>query len=787
MEADDRHFAQTLRLSETEPHQLLSAWNATQTLYSEEHTLTELFAQCTRTYSEAIAIGYEDAQLSYGELEQRSNQLAHYLQDIGVGSETVVRICLERSLELVIGLLGVLKAGGAYVPLDPSYPAKRLAYMLMDTQAPVVLTQQALCNRVPEYRGHVICLDSAWKVVEREPRSEVHQQTSAQALAYVIYTSGSTGQPKGAMNTHAGICNRLQWMQAAYPLNLSDRVLQKTTFNFDVSVWEFFWPLFSGARLVLARPEGHKDSAYLVELIQQQQITTLHFVPSMLQLFLEEPGAEECESIQRVFCSGEALSFALQTRFFERFSASLHNLYGPTETAVDVSSWDCDPRSHPGIVPIGRPISNTKLYILDTQDQPVPIGQTGELSIGGIGVGRGYFNRPELTAEKFVPNPFGTQAGERLYRTGDLVCYLPDGNIKYIGRLDQQVKLRGLRIELEEIEQALLQQSEVQNAVVVVRQNSLDDKRLVAYIVPATEESTHNVDAATAANALSTIVFPLCFHDRRNTLPSGNVSMTRYTRSWSRAGIPTFDTRGWNSSYTGQSITAVEMRSWLEDTLSGLRRLCPQRVLEIGCGTGMLLFQSAPGCICYDGSDFSEKSLAYVQHVIEQEPEQYGKVRLWLRQANEFEGWKQESYDLVILNSVVQYFPDVSYLMEVLQGALRLLAPGGTLFVGDVRSLPLQEHFYLAVQLARGSDKISWQQVRQRVRQEILLEKELLIDPALFVQLGLEEEIEQVHILPKQGKYHNELTQFRYQVFMRKRQLEETEEKDSRFTGETGI
>ncbi len=309
----------------------------------------------------------------------------------------------------------------------------------------------------------------------------------------MIYTSGSTGKPKGVMNTHRGICNRLLWMQDAYQLGQADRVMQKTPFSFDVSVWEFFWPLLTGACLVVARPEGHKDGAYLVELVVEQSVTTIHFVPSMLLVFVEERQVEACCSLKRVVCSGEALPFGLQERFFARLDAELHNLYGPTEAAVDVTFWPCGWESKEQVVPIGRPIANTQIRLLDAHLKPVPIGVPGELYIGGVGLACGYYDRSKLTAEKFVPDPFGVEGGARLYRSGDLARYLPDGNIEFLGRLDHQVKVRGFRIELGEIEAVLSQHPAVRQSVVVARGDVPGDKRLVAYVVP-TQEPAPTID-----------------------------------------------------------------------------------------------------------------------------------------------------------------------------------------------------------------------------------------------------------------------------------------------------
>ena len=469
-------------LCEQEQHQLLVRWNDTQIHYPDDKCIHQLFEEQVQRTPDAIALVFEDQQLTYWELNACANQLAHYLQSLGVGPEALVGICVERSVSMVVGLLGILKAGGAYVPLDSTYPAERLQYMLDDAQVSVLLVQSHLRNIAP-HQMQVVCLDTDWGVISDRSQENINSVANASNLAYVIYTSGSTGKPKGAMNTHQGICNRLLWMQDAYQLIESDSVLQKTPFSFDVSVWEFFWSLMSGARLVMAQPGGHKDSRYLVDLIAQQKITTAHFVPSMLEVFLEETNLERCNCLQRVICSGEAVTLELQKRFFARLRCQLHNLYGPTEAAIDVTSWQCQQNSDSQIVAIGCPIANTQIYILDSHLQPVPVGVPGELYIGGVGVARGYLNRPELTVEKFIPNPFSNQLGARLYKTGDLGRYLPDGNIQFLGRIDYQVKIRGFRIELGEIEAVLTTHPEVRQAVVIPKEDTKGDKRLVAYVM----------------------------------------------------------------------------------------------------------------------------------------------------------------------------------------------------------------------------------------------------------------------------------------------------------------
>lgn len=473
-------------LTSAEKHQLLVEWNDTNREHQNDRFefIHQHFEALVEQTPDAVAVVFEDQQLTYRELNKQANKLAHYLQSLGVEAEVLVGICVERSLEMVVGLLGILKAGGAYVPFEPTDPKERLMYKLEDTQVQILLTQEKLVAALPKCNIRVVCLDSDWAKISEESANNLCTNITSGNLAYVIYTSGSTGMPKGVMNTHQGIFNRLVWMQKAYELKSEDRVLQKTPFSFDVSIWEFFWPLMTGAVLVIAQPELHKDSAYLVKLIQEQQITTIHFVPPMLQVFLEQAGLEACFSLRRVMCSGEALSFDLQERFFSRLNAELHNLYGPTEAAIDVTFWACQRESHLQIVPIGRPIANTQIHILDNNLQPVPIGVTGELHIGGVGIARGYLNRPELTSKKFIPNPFSCEPDARLYKTGDLARYLPDGNIEYLGRIDNQVKIRGFRIELLEIETVLSQHPAVRKAVVIAQEHKSHDKRLVAYIVP---------------------------------------------------------------------------------------------------------------------------------------------------------------------------------------------------------------------------------------------------------------------------------------------------------------
>jgi len=457
-----------------ERQQVLAEWNDAATSWPDGGgRLHELIAAQAARTPEAVAAAFEGEELTYRELEERANGLAHHLIHLGVEPDGRVGVLLERSLEMIVGLLGILKAGAAYVPLDPALPAERLAFVVESAGISVVIAQERLKDRLPSGLSVVLppLPEGCERVGEGDRRGE--------GLAYVLYTSGSTGTPKGVMIPHRGIVNRLLWMQEAYRLMPEDRVLQKTPFGFDVSVWEFFWPLLAGARLVFARPEGHKDPAYLADLIVREKITTLHFVPSMLQAFLEVPGLEALSSLRLVMASGEALPPDLVRRFFARLGhAELHNLYGPTEASVDVSFWPCVPEPPRAVVPIGRPIANLRLHVVDRELRPQPIGVPGELLLGGVGLARGYLGRPDLTAAAFVPDPFADEPGSRLYRTGDLTRLLSDGNVEYLGRIDHQVKIRGFRIELGEIDAVLASHPAVRECVAVAREGAL-----VAYVV----------------------------------------------------------------------------------------------------------------------------------------------------------------------------------------------------------------------------------------------------------------------------------------------------------------
>jgi amino acid adenylation domain-containing protein len=498
--------------------------NKTARDYPQDKCVHELFEEQVQKTPDAVAVIYEDQVLTYRQLNERANQLAHYLRKQGVGPNNLVGICMNRSLELEVALIGTLKAGGAYVPLDISYPTERLSFIIDDTGLDIVLTQYGYRCEFANGKIKVIPINGECTYLEGLPTINPKSIVNLKNLVYIIYTSGSTGKPKGVMVEHGALLNQLQWFEEQFHLNETDVVLQKTPVSFDVSTWEFFWPLMYGAQIVFSPPRVHKDPYRLIKLIREHRVTIINFVPSMLGLFLQHPDVGQCTSLKSVICAGENLPSSLQEDFFGKLNASLYNLYGPTET-IAVSFWECKRDHNANVVPIGHPIANTQLYILDSHNNPVPPGISGELYVGGVQLAQGYLNRPELTRERFIPNPFDPTGQTRLYKTGDLCRYLPDGNIEFIGRLDHQVKIRGFRIELGEIENTLTLHPDVRQAVVLAREDRPGDKRLVAYLLCSQQlsvEQLHDHLSQTLPDYMIPSAF--VFLDAMPLTPNGKVN-----------------------------------------------------------------------------------------------------------------------------------------------------------------------------------------------------------------------------------------------------------------------
>jgi len=741
-------------LTRQEQRQLLHAFNATRIAYSQERLIHQLFEEQAEQTPDAIAATCEGSHMTYAELNRKANQLAWYLNEKQVRPDQLIGICLDRSFEMVIGLMGILKAGGAYLPLDPDYPSERLHYMLQDAVPRILLTQEGLEQQLRTATIDVIKIDSGWSQIAKYPECNLNTGMMGLCsghLAYVIYTSGSTGRPKGVMIEHRAVINRLQWMQNTYPLSSLDRVLQKTPLSFDVSAGECFGTLLSGACLVLARPKAHHDIDYLSKLVDEVGVTTLHFVPSMLEIFLDRCRGSRCSRLRQVICSGEELSASTQRAFFRVLPrARLLNLYGPTEAAIEATAWECLPGDPCSRVPIGRPISNIQMYVLDRYLQPLPIAVRGEIHIGGAGVGRGYLNQPDLTAERFVADPFNGDSAARIYKTGDVGCWRSDGVLEYLGRNDHQVKIRGIRIEAGEIEALLARHPQVTEAVVIARQDARGKNQLVAYVLPSTEL------AVSGPSRDETV--------RMTLLQEWEAIYDDVYASDMHLSGPSF--AGWCSSYTDLSIPEDEMRQWLSCTVDTIQALKPKRVLEIGCGVGLLLEKIAPSCETYRGIDVSAVAIASLSKWLETQSHlQHVDVRQC--PADQLAESENGSVDTVILNSVVQYFPGIDYLCQVLKEAIKRVGSGGRIFIGDVRNLNLLELFSTSLEMTRAGSEVSVSQLRERVSRRVIEERELMISPELFYQVPSRfPRVTEVEVLLKRGRYQNELAAYRYDVIL---------------------
>lgn len=738
-------------LTDRERDQLLIDWNQTSATFSDDKCIHELFEAEVERLPNSVAVVFEQTQLTYRELDQRANGLARMLSKLGVGAESVVGLCVKRSTEMVIGLLGILKAGGAYLPLDPGHPKDLLSYMLIDAGASVLLTEESLRAKFSAEAPDLICLDHGWSTIDEESSFEVQNKVKPQNLAYVIYTSGSTGKPKGVMITHRGVVNYLNWSTNAYRVADGSGSLLHSPLGFDLTVTSLWAPLVSGGRVTLLREEDGIEELGLA-LSTGMVHGLVKLTPSHLEGLSHLLRGKPMDKTRTLVVGGEAL-FGERLSFLRMAApeTKIINEYGPTETVVGCCVYEVGEDHSSGPVPIGRPIANTTLYVLDDHLEPVPVGVPGELYIGGAGVARGYVNRASLTAEKFIPDPFSRTPGQRLYRSEDVVRYLGDGNLEYIGRRDKQLKLRGYRIELGELEAILNSHELVREAVVLGREDEPGNKQLVAYVVPDLDASpTEHTRALEAAQV------------------SGWQEV--FEESYGRAqqpSNPTFNIAGWNSSYTGEPIPDHEMGEWVERTVERIRALKPKRVLEIGCGTGLLLFRLAPHCESYHGTDFSQAALDYVGEQLAGLGPEFANVTLSRQQGNDLE-LEAGAFDTIILNSVVQYFPSAEYLVNLLREAIRILKPSGSIFLGDLRSTRLQRALYASVELHNASEQMPVSELRRKIEKRMAREQELVIDPSFFKDLRQQlPQLCAAEIHLKRGRYANELSKFRYDVILR--------------------
>jgi amino acid adenylation domain-containing protein len=689
-----------------------------------------------RSAPEGIAVSFQGRTLSYAGLESAAAKLAGHLGELGAGPEQLVAIIMPRSLDLVVALLAVLKSGAAYVPIDPDYPADRVTYMLADSNAAIVLTVSECASLAGsgQERQVVLLDDDGWR---KAPALTPGTAADPASLAYVIYTSGSTGKPKGAMIHHEALVNRLAWMSRAYQVGEDDRVLQKTPYSFDVSVWEFFLPLINGATLVVAPPGAHQDPGALAAIMATDKVTIAHFVPAMLDVFLGQPALPALPALRLLISSGEALPPQLADRAVRELSARCENLYGPTEAAVDVTAYSIGSGRHDArcaAAPIGKPIDNLRAHVLGPDMSVQPTGVPGELFLMGAGVGRGYLNRPGLTADRFLPDPF-SDSGGYAYRTGDLARLLPDGNIEFLGRIDDQLKIHGFRVETGEIEAALIEHRGVRSAVVTAASGAA---ALVGYVVP--DHQAASPDSGLTVVSQWREVFDEAF--RGTAAAAGDEAAYA----------------GWRSSYTDENYPADVMAEWVTGAVREILALGPRSVLEIGCGTGLLISELLPHVDTYRATDVSAEAVRVVASRYQENP----AIGVSQRAADDLAGLG--GFDVVVLNSVVQYFPDQAYLDRVLTAAA---ACGGDVFIGDVRDLRLLREFHLAVDEARRSRDASPGELRAVLTDAVDSERELAVDPRYFIEFaerhGL---IADVRLKP--GAADTEMNVFRYDVRLRR-------------------
>nr|AQM37583.1 nonribosomal peptide synthetase [Myxococcus virescens] len=729
---------------------------------AESRTLSGWFeAQAARS-PEAVALSFGETQLSYAELNARANVLAHALREHGVGPESLVGICVDRSAELVVSILGVLKAGGAYVPLDPASPKDRLALILEDAEVTALVTESARTGELPTQKVATVFVDTLdWKDGRRSPNPE--PGVTPDNAAYVIYTSGSTGRPKGVIVTHANATRLFTTSEPLYGFGPDDVWTLFHSAAFDFSVWELWGPLLYGGRLVVVPHWMTRAPEAFGELIAREGVTVLNQTPSAFRALTRAPSIADGKggrSLKWIIFGGEALDAATVRPWFEKYGdepTHLINMYGITETTVHVTYYRVTQADLTSAAsPIGRPLPDLELYLLDEHGQPVPTGVPGEMFVGGAGVARGYLKRPELTAQRFIEHP--AAPGKRLYRSGDLAIRLPDGGFTYLGRIDDQVKIRGFRIELGEIQSVLAAHPAVADAYVTTHERSADDRRIAAYVVPKENaaETLLSSDADSGVGDTHVGEWKALYDDL-------------YARSASEPQLdPSFNIAGWDSSYTGAALSAEAMKEWVDHTVRQILVRAPRRVFEIGCGTGLLLTRIAPSTEAYWATDVSGVVVNMLKGVAAKTAG-LEHTKLFHAAADQLDtiDFGDARFDAVMVNSVVQYFPSAEYLAQALESASRRLDTGGVIFVGDVRNFRLLEAFHASIVLAQASGTLEPQVLKARVAQRMAAEEELVLAPDFFWALKQRiPRLTHVEIRPKRGAYQNELTRFRYDVLL---------------------
>jgi amino acid adenylation domain-containing protein len=747
--AADQRVTHIRQLTDAETELLTEGWMGARVALPSTN-VHQLFSEQVRRTPDARAVEDGEIAYTYQQLDARANQIANALRGVGVARGTRVGICLKRSSDMVAAVLGVLKANAAYVPLDPAYPSSRVQFMAQDAQVTALITEEGCFDTLTLPDSTVLFLDRDREQFLAQPIVAPIDESQPDDVAYVLYTSGSTGVPKGVQVLQKSLLNLLLWSQELPLVAASDVLLAVTSLSFDIAGVELLAPLLVGARLVVAPPAAVADATILREWLERSGATVMQGTPATWRMLLATSWRPSGKL--RILTAGEALMSDLARQLCFG-GGEVWNLYGPTETTIYSTAWKVDPAAEE--MSIGRPVNNTRLLVVDGAGQAVPVGVAGELLIGGLGVALGYLNRPELTAERFVQ--LSPDDASRVYRTGDLVRWREDGTLDYLGRRDHQVKIRGNRVELGEIESVLNDQPMVRHAAVSVVEDASGEQAIVAYVV------AESVDALGEAG-----------------LELDGEHVEDWQRTWDHAyddsaGLartdaavePTFNTRGWISSYDGNPIAAEQMREWLASTVSRITSLGPRRMLEIGCGSGMLLFRLAPGCDAYLGTDFSKTGLADIAANVSVLGDGAHRVSLLLSEASDLSGVADGSVDTVILNSVAQYFPGVAKMMAVLERGVQKLGPRGNIFVGDVRDFDLHSAFWTSVHMHNAEPSTVATVVREQVERSLANEKELLLHRSFFgALLGRIPRISSARVLVKRGRGTNEMVRFRYDVVL---------------------
>lgn len=740
---------------------ILKEWNNQTNISKVAYSIPELFEEQAKKRPDAVAVVYDKKQLTYRGLNEKSNQLAHYLIEKGVGPESRVGLSLNRSIEMLIGILGTLKAGGAYVPIDPDNPQDRIQYILKDSNIPLLVTQAELQEKLLEENSvERIFLDKDWKEIERYSTKNPNVNLEPLNLAYVIYTSGSTGRPKGTLVSHANVIRLFTTTEKQFGFNKNDIWTLFHSFAFDFSVWEIWGALLYGGKVIVVPYWISREPESFCRLVYDEGVTVLNQTPSAFNQFIATDKTLAISSeklrLRYVIFGGEALDMQSLVPWFERHGdqqPQLINMYGITETTVHVTYSQLSKANiNNAYSIIGRQLADLEAYILDRQLELAPIGVPGELYVGGGGVVRGYHGRPDLTAERFIPNFFNGVPGTRLYKTGDLVRFNETGDMEYLGRIDQQVKVRGFRIELGEIQSRLLEHPAVQEGIVIVREDDPGEKRLVAYLVP---DKSYELPKEESEQLISEAV------SQWQDVFENNYSATT-------AIDPFQDFTGWNDSYDGSPIPEEQMREWADNAAEAILALKPKNILEIACGSGLLTGRLVPHCESYVGTDFSSVVLKQLHDKLPHLGKHAEKVSLFCGPADDLSELAGQKFDTIVLNSVIQYFPDLEYLLIVLEQAKKLLSIGGHIFLGDIRHFGLAAAFHSSVQLYKSKDSLRTVAELKRLTQyHAAIDNELLISPDFF-QAFKENNPEFTHIqvIPKLGSYQNELSAYRYDVVL---------------------